>query len=224
MNCQFCNVTMQTLNTDRFGRVACTQCSKAGLCRYCSGLCGADGVNDQVCPFCEASAVKTEMDLADAVPPVRDFIHSFGIRLVNRVRVTLVTPPPYVPGERRTLGTTHRTIGGSPAVRAIQIERGLPLTLFGATLAHEMIHGWMAGVDGVDPSEEEGLCELISSWWLVHRGGPFAKAMLEDMETDPDPVYGVWFRVVRDRYAHLSQTETISAIAATHQLPVVGSP
>jgi Protein DA1 len=67
---------------------------------------------------------------------------------------------------------------------------GLPATVFDSVLAHEMGHAWLAGCPDVGREEasEEGICELVASWWLRERGGRLAAYRLDAMMANPDPV------------------------------------
>jgi hypothetical protein len=93
------------------------------------------------------------------------------------------------------------------------------MTSFGAVLAHEMGHAWLAACPGGrDRSEEEGMCELVASWWLRERGGPLAAHLLDLMDTRPDPVYGDGYRRACEAAAGRDPAAIVRAVAATGHL------
>ncbi len=77
----------------------------------------------------------------------------------------------------------------------IYILHGLPRTEFRGVLAHELLHV-LLDAWGVFMSEEEteGFCNLGSR--LVYQNDPssLAKILLDNLEIDPDPVYGEGYR------------------------------
>jgi hypothetical protein len=90
----------------------------------------------------------------------------------------------------------------------------------GQVLAHEMGHGWLAGCPGDDRGDvdEEGICELVASWWLAERGGPFARHLLAGMAANSDPVYGEGFRLASRRAAGLTPAQVVEHVSRTGSL------
>jgi hypothetical protein len=148
---------------------------------------------------------------------VRPLLQSYGIRLPNRVRVQLATVAEIT--ERMGTGhsgytATRRTGNGPARVTELRIVRGLPATQFGSVLAHEMGHSWLAGCPrgGRTRQDEEGLCELVASWWLLRRGGPLARSLLDSMRSNPDPIYGEGFRRARRATEALTPVQIVAQV------------
>lgn len=147
-------------------------------------------------------------------------MHSFGLRLPNRVRVEVVEPAAL---ERQAgthaLGYTVWTSGASAEVRHIRVSGGLPVTNFGRVLAHELGHAWLAGCPGLRPDDEaEGLCELLGYYWLCHRGGRLSAFLIASMEANPDPVYGEGFRRAHQLAAGRQPAEIVKQVTTTGHL------
>lgn len=157
------------------------------------------------------------------VRTVRPLLHSYGIRLPNQVRVELVEPGILRAGTGEGfVGETvveQRRLRGVSGVQSIKVVSGMPATRFGHVVAHEMGHGWLTRCPG-DRSltTEEGICELIGSWWLRHRGGRLAAYYLEQMWQNPDPVYGDGYRSVCRKLGSLSPGEVVRRVETTGRL------
>lgn len=217
---------------DQFDEDVCTSCSTASRCFACEANTGGSGVRAATvlpdgrvrCARCSRGAVDDRAAIGPVVRLVRPFLHSLGLRLPNRVRVELLLPAEMT---RRTrhggLGYTESVATGigPPTVVEIAILQGLPPTSFGSTLAHEMAHGWLAGCPnvGMSSQEEEGLCELVASWWLEHRGGRLAAALLTSMRRSPDPLYGEGFRQALRATEGMTPTAVVAHVSRAGCLP-----
>jgi hypothetical protein len=216
---------------DHFGERLCWKCVDGSPCWSCSAATGgsetrartvlADGRSR--CARCSRWAVDTQSDVGAVVRAVRPLLQSYGLRLPNPVRVELVEP-----GELRT-GTGEFVHGATVVERgsrrdlarlcSIRVITGMPATRFGQVVAHEMGHGWLARCPGRRSSaDEEGICELVGSWWLRHRGGRLAAHYLEELKQNPDPVYGGGYRSVCRRAGNLSPAEVVRRMETTGQL------
>src|SRR6266568_1986538 len=196
---------------DHFNERACRHCEGEPRCWSCNSITGGNGLRARTvltngrarCARCSTGAVDLQSDVARVVRLVRPLLHSYGIQLPNRVRVTLAATDELdqqIPGAHGITTFEHQF--GRNRVTDLKIAAGLPATAFGRILAHEMGHGWLAGCPGQRPqAEEEGICELVGSWWLRHRGGRLAAYLLRNMRSNPDPIYGAGFREVA-RQAH----------------------
>ncbi len=154
---------------------------------------------------------------------VRSLLHSYGLRLPNQVRVELVEPDELRANSgvlrHGTTVVEEGWLGGAHRVRSIKVVSGLPATQFGQVLAHEMGHGWLIRCPGHRPlATEEGICELIGSWWLHHRGGRLAAHYLEQLMQNPDPVYGDGYRSVYRRVGNLAPAKVVRRVEATGRL------
>jgi hypothetical protein len=216
---------------DHFDERLCRKCAGGAPCWSCSAVTGGSGMRARTvladgrirCARCSRWAVDAQSDVGAVVRLVRPLLQSYGLRLPNPVRVRLVEP-----GELRTgtdelvHGTTvvERGRRADPArLRSIRVITGMPATRFGQVVAHEMGHGWLARCPGRRSSaDEEGICELVGSWWLRHRGGRLAAHYLEELERNPDPVYGGGYRSVRRRTGDLSPAEVVRRLEKTGRL------
>lgn len=176
------------------------------------------------CARCSRGAVDDRADIGPVVHLVRPFLHSIGLRLPNRVRVDLLPPAELARrtqhgGEGFTMSV--KTGIGPPTVVELCILQGLPPTKFGSVLAHEMAHGWLAGCPDVGRSqqEEEGICELVASWWLEHRGGRLAASILAGMRHSFDPVYGEGFRMALRATEGMTAQAVVAHVSRTGRLP-----
>ncbi|WP_189222437.1 protein DA1, partial [Saccharothrix coeruleofusca] len=172
------------------GEVTCARHPADGRC----ALCGRPRQREEQgwsrftattvrCPTCAAQSVDTVEQARSHIPAVREDMAALGIRLDQRVRVTLVDPDVINTGGRGVcLGRTLQRVeegGAVTDVVGIEIARGLTSTHFGATVAHEIGHAWLAqrGARALARQLEEGVCELFSGAWLKRRGTEFARAM-----------------------------------------------
>ena len=152
------------------------------------------------CPTCAGCAVDTQEQARAHIPAVRQEMAAAGITLATRVRVELHDIDQADAGLR--LGVTHSRewLNGRPSdVLGIEIARGLPDINFGLTLAHEIGHAWLVQNDAtnLEPALAEGVCELFAAAWLKRRGTLVALALRDSLATNPDPVYGGGYRMVR---------------------------
>ncbi len=177
------------------------------------------------CARCSKWAVDHQSDVGAVVRLVRPLMHSYGLRLPNQVRVELVGPGELYAGAGEFLhGVTvveQGRLGGASRVRGIKVVSGMPATQFGHVISHEMGHGWLARCPGRHSrpaKEEEGICELIGSWWLRHRGGRLAAHYLDRMMRNPDPVYGDGYRSAYRRVGGLAPAEVVRRITTTGRL------
>lgn len=214
--CEVCNRRMSSFE-DQFGTRACRTCAEADRCWACGGFAPAG--RPPRCTRCIKSSVETAHDTEWAVPPVRQFVHSLGITMTNHCRVLLGTGQGAWSLDPSRLG--HTLLVGASALQVVEIRiaAGLPYTLFGRVLAHEMAHGWLArfGSDR-EPAEEEGICELVGSWWLEDRGGPFAESLRQMMDDNPDPLYGGGFRRCAQIASGLSRRDVVKVIQSRGRL------
>ncbi|WP_157591505.1 protein DA1 [Saccharothrix syringae] len=177
------------------------------------------------CPTCAAQAVDDPGEARRHIPAVRAEMAALGIRLDQRVRVTLVEPDALVTGSRglclgRTLKRTWIDTSVTD-VLGIEIARGLTGTHFGATVAHEMGHAWLAqrGAPPLPHRLEEGVCELFSGAWLKRRRTAFAAELRQAALDNPDEVYGAGYRLVRGAVVVHGITAVLDALCRRGRLP-----
>jgi hypothetical protein len=177
------------------------------------------------CPTCSRQGVDSQDEARRHIPVVRAEMAALGIRLDRRVRVTLVEPDLIdTGGPSVCLGRTIQRVwvGTSMTdVLGIEIARGLTANHFGATVAHEIGHAWLAqrGPRNLPPPLEEGVCELFSGAWLKRRGTALARRLRQIALESPDPVYGAGFRMVRDAVVSHGIAAVLDSVCARGRLP-----
>lgn len=213
------------------GEATCVRHPTEGTC----ALCGRPRHNGERgwarftsaaarCPTCAGQAVDTREEARRHIPAVRAEMARLGIELDQRVRVTLVEPDLINGDGGLCLGRTLRRTWMETSVTdvlGIEIARGLTTTHFGATLAHEIGHAWLAqrGAPDLPPPLEEGVCELFAGAWLKRRSSGFAAALRDSTLKNPDPVYGAGYRMVRDSVVSHGIAVVLDSVCARGRLP-----
>ncbi|MGC8794147.1 MAG: protein DA1 [Bryobacteraceae bacterium] len=83
-------------------------------------------------------------------------------------------------------------------IYGIEISRGLSPLRFQGVVAHELGHVWLAVHRIRLPLVlEEGFCELLAHRFYTDLGGQEARRYAQEIETNPDPIYGGGFRYVQ---------------------------
>jgi hypothetical protein len=164
------------------------------------------GARSVRCPTCGRDAVTTQQDARQRIPLVRREMAALGIRLRVPVRVTITDPDALAGSWARAdgvvFGLTHQRIpvdGGPVDVLGIRVAAGLTPTHFGATLAHELGHAWLAeqGVTDLALSVEEGMCQLFAGAWLKKQRTTLAAALRAGLPHHPVPEYGLGYQAAR---------------------------
>jgi hypothetical protein len=167
----------------------------------CCGLPAdlALGTDRPLCPRCATTAVRTQQDVKRVLPPIAARLRSLSIRTTTPVQVRLV---PF--GELQGLLDLHGDVLGvtvslGSEVVDLMVVRDLPLARFGAVVAHEVMHAYLAqqGFGKLPKEVAEGLCELLAHAWLKDQPGAAAEWERRRIADNPDPVYGGGFRAAR---------------------------
>ena len=188
-------------------------------CRLCGAPVPGSG---RFCRSCAASAVRTQQDVGHRLPGIRSDLRAMGLQLLAPVRVRLVATLALdgLPAatETETLGTT--TYVGAEVVD-LAVVADLPLPMFGAVVAHECMHAWLAqhGVTELSLPVTEGLCELAAYGWLGRQDEPRAAVLRAQTRSNPDPVYGDGFRAVSAVARRHGVRAVLASLAATGRLP-----
>jgi hypothetical protein len=169
-----------------------------------------------------------QIDVRRELPGIRTRAKEIGFVLRTPVRVVLVSAAEarrdsaHVSGGI-AFGMTHLTVTGVRAADVIMIRilAGLPSTLFGAVVAHELGHAWLAqnGSRPAESSIEEGFCELVAHASLKRLHTPFAAGLREQIRDNPDPVYGAGFRQVQAAVRRHGIKNVLTSLATTGALP-----
>jgi hypothetical protein len=225
-----------TISVSLHGEITCVRHPVRALCVFCGRpdpepqppgwRTFAPGLR---CTTCGADVVETQAEARRLLPGIRREMADIGITLPTRVLVRLVPCDQLDPGRQPIAGalllgvTEHipRGAGRRAEVVEIRIARGQPLLQFGRAVAHEMGHAWLTqhGAVRPDPAIEEGLCELFAHGWLKRRDGPTAEELRRRLRENPDPVYGVGFRTVRDAATRHGVSAVLTSLARTGSLP-----
>jgi hypothetical protein len=190
-------------------------------------VCGAPVAAGPYCPGCAATGVTTQHTVRAVLPAIRADLHRLGIRLTRPVQVELVASQviehltgPWDAAAR--VKVSGATISAGTRVLRLTVVEGLPLMRFGAVVAHEAMHAWMAQrgfrADLAAPLRE-GLCQLTAFSWLRRQQDPRAALIRRTMELDPDPDYGEGFRRVRDAVLRGGLKPVLSALHGQGRLP-----
>ncbi|AXX28280.1 LIM domain / LIM domain-containing protein [Actinosynnema pretiosum subsp. pretiosum] len=212
------------------GEVTCARHPESGGCALCGRPrhAGERGWSDFTptsarCPTCASQAIEDQEAARAHIPGVRAEMAAVGIRLDQRVRVTLIDPVLINTGPAAfCLGRTRTWTGQDEGgVLGIEIARGLTATHFGATLAHEIGHAWLfqQGARGLPAQVEEGVCELFAGAWLKRRRTAFADAVRRSALDSPDPVYGAGYRLVRAAVVAHGIDAVLTSVRAGGALP-----
>jgi hypothetical protein len=169
----------------------------------------------RLCKRCAAGTVSSQADVKRALPPIAAQLGQLSIRTVTRVRVRLVEAaalPDQTLGQTRSRGTD---------VLDLVVVRDLPHIKFGSTVAHEVMHAYLAqqGYPRLPRPVEEGLCQLLAYAWVRRREGPHAKAEMRLIADAPDPVYGDGFRRARASAERVGVRKTLDHVRRHRDFP-----
>jgi hypothetical protein len=201
------------------GERFCHTHEHAPACRACAVPMPAAGV---LCTRCASTAVGTQQRVKAVLPGVRGGLHAMGLRLTTPIRVRLVTDGEMARLTDRRPGTVlGLTVVADSDVVDLAVVGGLSAPEFGAVVAHECMHAWLAqrrfGI--LPPPIAEGLCELASHAWLGRQRDPRARLLRDAIAGNPDPVYGDGFRQVRQAVRRHGFLPVLRAVRTAGALP-----
>ena len=146
-----------------------------------------------------------------------DFARKATVRRLNLVDGRQLTGSH--PGHQGTVNG-QALLSGNAAVE-IAVRKGLTLSQFGATVAHETMHAFLfeRGFHNLDLPSEEGMCEVLAHEWLRRRPGRLDR--YEELRTtrNQDPVYGTGYRTARAAVERLGVMETLRVLRRTGRIP-----
>jgi hypothetical protein len=160
-----------------------------------------------VCGICAQNKISDVTAAESILRSLQDVLKKYGIdtkgisiplSLVNKNTMTELAGGFHAD----PLGFTHyekTTYSDQPiAIKTYKMYMltGLPQFECIGALAHELMHVWLFvnNITDIDPALREGSCN-IASWLVLQRyRDRKAKFILENMQSDPDPVYGGGYR------------------------------
>lgn len=166
-----------------------------------------------ICGICQTSSVTKGGQIPTAlhrvlndlqqVMTVQGFQGRIDVHLANREELTIrAQGAGCAHGNFHGLTTTTRITTDIVVMEhEITLLHGLPDLQFRGVLAHELLHVWLNEA-GLQPPMDlmEGFCNLGSHAVYIKappKDREFATVLLEQMEQDPDPVYGDGYRTMK---------------------------
>ena len=180
------------------------------LCAWCRSPAGnaKPGPLPQ-CPDCSVHTVQDDARAREIFAEVVSWIESvFGPGRLREVRMTYGTLPSGN-GSVASVGRTEFLHLNGVSRLSIATIKDLPDFVLAATLAHELGHVLLFVDDKtLDPNPQwptddevvEGFCEVVASEWLESRTDRRSRVLRRMMDTNPTPVYGPGFRMMRSEF------------------------
>lgn len=145
-------------------------------------------------------------------------LKNLGLKLpMRRVKVTIVSKQRLYAeakangGLLQGLTVTEYTFFGK--FHQVYILEDLPIYTYMETLAHEFAHVWLNDTDSVlnskDIAEIEGFCNLVAFRLFDGDRTRTARNQREMMLSNPDPIYGRGFRIMKERSERMGWTAFI---------------
>lgn len=180
--------------------------------RYIVGGVAADGVElpdgRRLCGLCGPASVKTVEAVRALSSDVVESLRSYGIRvsidgipllMLGRDRLQVLAPDP---AHTPTGYTTYLfEPDGAPdeSTFSIMLLEGMPATEMAFTVAHELMHVWMAKhrVPQNDVPWIEGSCQYAAYLVMQSENTRESAFQMHQTEADTDSIYGGGFRRVK---------------------------
>lgn len=212
-------------------------------CAYCGRLVppsqqerGPHKVDAIRCPICRSTVIETREEAQQPYHRAKQWVGSQGLRYNNLpLKLEIVnreTLAHYLDergeSEPHSLGATMsetRTVNGrvmSTEVSGVAVLAGLPELLFQGVVVHELGHVWLVvqGVQNLPSWQEEGFCELLSYRFYGDVNTLEGRYRAENIERNPNPVYGEGFRRVREYANRVGFQRLLDELQATKRLPL----
>lgn len=186
-------------------------------CQYCGRLISEKssrggtvyGDGRYVCGYCLTDAVNNITTARRIMASVKEKLKAAGIEVANdAIKLTLTDRD----GLRHISWSGHadesgltkyveQTIDDVCIIRDFEIFvlSGMPRIVFTEVIAHELMHVWLYtnAPRGLSLTLSEGSCNYASFIILNQSYGAMAEYELENLQVNPDPVYGEGFRRVK---------------------------
>ena len=233
--CSVCNLPMEgEYITDLWGQATHKnhKDQPAGICDSCGRIiCPAslNGVKYQdgrlTCGICKTTAVMDEKTVRPVMVELTKLFEKKGIGpfSLKRIHVSLVDSKTldseYKTGNMRNKrGETQTAIitrNGETLnwSHQIRVQYGLHLTVFKGILAHEMLHVWLnENKVKMSNKEIEGFCNLGIMLVNENENSDISKVLQQNLEQNPDEVYGDGYRLMKTRLGKLGWPKLISQV------------
>lgn len=190
---------------------------------FCCGM-PADaplGTEVRLCGRCGATAVRDQPGVKRVLPPIAARIRRLGIRTTTPVRVRLVSRAELRRHHPVGVNALGVTVSSGTRVVDLMVVRDLPLVQFGATVAHEVMHAYLAqqGFGRLPLPVAEGLCQLLAHAWLKDQQGPLAVLERRRIAENRSPVYGDGFRAARAAARRVGVRTLLAHVHRHHTFP-----
>lgn len=215
--CAYCGKPLTgTYLVDYWGTRFCVEHQgQFPTCDFCGRLVPmADqeqGAEVTRCRICRSSAIETAEDARPLFRQLIQWVSSQGLHYHQLPLSLELCGRAKLQEYLRERGSTH-SLGATMSmfytqdgrvvnseVRGVAVLYGLPSIVFESVVIHELGHVWLIVHDAPRGAawRDEGFCELLSYRYLRHRNTPESRYRAENMERNPDPVYGEGFRRMR---------------------------
>ncbi len=194
--------------------VCSTHMTSVFLCASCGQFCipnGKDiGMGMKICPHCQKYRIeqKEAMDIVSYIKkiyrnsPIGD-ISNWHLMMIDAETLYKFTNDKNTRGLAKAHGTDY----------TIYVYRELSRVAFAQVLAHEMLHVFQYKRH-INPPKDlcEGFCNLGSYVILKSINNAEAKAAIENLKNNKDPIYGDGFRKILSYYNQGGWDEALTAI------------
>ena len=196
-------------------------CDHHTTCDSCSRPMSDD--RSFLCSTCRFESVTMRDEAVRAMLRVSAWMAGIGIglsdvplRFLDEPRPSQVPHPAHTLTQELTRTSPRGVRSVDRSITGVEVVRGLTRIHFSSLLAHELTHAWvfLEAVHLPAGMVEEGVSELVRSFWLRTRAEPEAAYWLEAMERSRDPVYGEGYRWVRARYRGEPLPDFVRSLAA----------
>lgn len=209
--------------TDQWGQAAHTSCGIQNC--FCCGRIifpkekkMADGRD--ICECCLTSVVVNQRDIPRVDERILTVLKSVGIVGLPKVPIEIVSKSilnqsmnSQNKGISNSYELTQYTAIGCQKQFKILILDHLPKTFLAGVLTHEYMHVWQY-LNNINPPRDicEGFCNLGSMAFYQKINTPLSRVLLEQMEKNPDPIYGEGYRKVKRYWEQNGWNSTVQQI------------
>lgn len=190
-----------TYYKDWKGRYLCSSCfQNVQYCISCGRFCDSKaikvGMGRSLCRHCQEFFMK-KSDCTYVVNFVKDVFRKEGLGEITSWQLKVMDAETIIAesGGKNVLGLAS-------SARVIYMFRHLSRVAFAEVLAHEMLHIWQYDRKiKYEAFYSEGFCNLGSYVVLKAIGNAEARAKIDIMERDTDPIYGDGYRYMKNVYS-----------------------